>query len=86
MPTGSGGPATPRPPACWASTEKAAVEKLDAAGLDAEVGDRAYSETVPAGRVLQTDPGPGERVLDGGTVTLVLSLGKERYDVPKLRG
>jgi serine/threonine-protein kinase len=25
-------------------------------------------------------------VLDGGTVTVVLSLGKERYDVPKVRG
>ena len=25
-------------------------------------------------------------MLDGGTVTIMLSLGKERYDVPKLRG
>ena len=67
-------------------SEKAAVQKLDAAGLEAELGEPAYSETVPAGRVLGTDPDAGERVLDGGTVTLVLSLGKERYDVPKLRG
>ena len=36
--------------------------------------------------MLSTDPGPGERVLDGGAVTIVLSLGKERYEVPKLRG
>ncbi len=66
--------------------EAAAVERLDTVGLDAETGDPAYSETVPAGQVLSTDPGPGERVLDGGTVTLVLSLGKERYEVPRVKG
>lgn len=50
------------------------------------MGDPAYSETVAAGKVLASDPSPGEQVLNGGTVTMVLSLGKERYDVPKLRG
>ena len=61
-------------------------QKLEAAGLDVEVGDTAYSETVPAGRVLDDRPGAGDRVLDGGTVDVVLSLGKERYDVPQLAG
>jgi serine/threonine-protein kinase len=64
----------------------AAVDRLEGSGLTAEVGDPAYSETVPRGEVLASDPEPGSRVLDGGTVTLTLSLGKERYDVPKLRG
>ncbi len=64
----------------------AAVDKLDASGLTAEFGDKAFSETVPAGEVMSTDPSAGERVLDGGTVVVTLSLGKERYDVPKLRG
>ncbi len=64
----------------------AAVQKIEAAGLDVELGRRAYSETVPAGRVVDTDPDAGSRILDGGTVTVVLSLGKERYDVPKTRG
>ncbi len=62
--------------------QKQAEKKLDAAGLDVEVGDPAYSETVPAGRVLGADPSAGARILDGGTVTLTISLGKERYDVP----
>ena len=31
-------------------------------------------------------PRPATRILDGGTVTLVVSLGKERYDVPDVRG
>jgi serine/threonine-protein kinase len=67
-------------------TEKQAEKKLEAAGLDVQVGDPAYSETVPAGRVLSTDPSAGSRVLDGGTVTVGLSLGKERYKVPKTKG
>ncbi|GAA1475895.1 Stk1 family PASTA domain-containing Ser/Thr kinase [Nocardioides aestuarii] len=66
--------------------ETAATERLGAAGLEASVGTPAYSETVPKGEVLSTDPAAGDRVLDGGTVTVVLSLGKERYQVPKLRG
>ncbi|HET8962147.1 Stk1 family PASTA domain-containing Ser/Thr kinase [Nocardioides sp.] len=64
----------------------AAVDKIEASGLSADFGDRAYSETVPAGQVMSTEPSAGENVLDGGTVVVVLSLGKERYDVPKLRG
>jgi len=67
-------------------TQAAAVQKLQEAGLDATVGSHTYSETVARGDVISTDPGPGEKVLDGGTVTLVVSLGKERYDVPPLRG
>ena len=66
--------------------QTSAIARLDEAGLKGDVGDPAYSETVAAGLVLASDPEAGERVLDGGTVTLVLSLGPERYDVPQLRG
>jgi serine/threonine-protein kinase len=67
-------------------SQAAAVQKLDAAGLKATVGTPAYSETVPKGLVVGTDPGPGARVPDHGTVTLTLSKGKERHPVPKVRG
>ena len=67
-------------------TQAAATAELDKAGLDAEEGDPRYSETVEAGLVLGSDPEPGERVLKDGTVTLVVSLGPERYDVPALEG
>ncbi|MCH1868257.1 Stk1 family PASTA domain-containing Ser/Thr kinase [Nocardioides sp. CFH 31398] len=65
--------------------EQAAAERLQDVGLDAEVTEE-YSETVPAGEVMSTDPARGDRVLDGGTVTLTLSLGPERVEVPRLRG
>jgi beta-lactam-binding protein with PASTA domain len=73
-------------PAVLGMMQKPAEKKLEAAGLVVEVGDPAYSETVPEGRVLAADPAAGDRVLDGGTITLVVSLGKERYDVPPTEG
>lgn len=73
-------------PAVVSLQEAAAVEKLEAAGLTVEVGDPAYSETVPAGVVISTDPRAGSQVLDGGTVTLTISQGQERYTLPELVG
>ena len=67
-------------------TKTAATHRLDQAGFDVTVAPAAFSESVPKGRVVSTDPDPGARVLDHGTVALTLSLGKERYDVPKLTG
>ena len=67
-------------------TAAAAADELAAQGLDAEVTERVYSETVPPGQVVDTEPDPGAGVVDGGTVGIVVSLGKERYDVPRLAG
>jgi serine/threonine-protein kinase len=63
-----------------------ASAKLSGAGLDLKVVGRQFSETVPAGSVISTDPGAGSRVLDGATVEAVVSKGQERYAVPKLGG
>jgi beta-lactam-binding protein with PASTA domain/serine/threonine protein kinase len=73
-------------PAVLGLDEAAASAELEDAGLEAEVGEPAYSENVAPGLVIGSDPEPGGKVLDGGTVTLVLSLGPERYDVPQLAG
>ena len=73
-------------PGVLGMTQDEAEAKLDAAGLKVEYADPVYSETVPDGRVIKTDPTPGSRVLDNGTVEVTVSLGKERYDVPRLRG
>jgi eukaryotic-like serine/threonine-protein kinase len=65
-------------------TEAAAKVKLDRAGLEMSA-DRAYSETVVKGRVIDTDPNPGDRVLKDGTVGATISLGPERHKVPDVR-
>ncbi len=66
--------------------QSVAEAKLDVAGLGYTYEDPTYSETVPAGAVISTDPAAGSRVLRDGFLTLQLSLGKERYDVPKVAG
>jgi serine/threonine protein kinase/beta-lactam-binding protein with PASTA domain len=71
-------------PSVLTLTAPAAEAKLAAAGLDFTVAGRAYSETVPAGRVVETDPAGGDHVLRNGTVDLVLSRGPERHRVPVL--
>jgi serine/threonine-protein kinase len=45
-----------------------------------------YSEQVPINTVIAQQPGPGQRIVRGGTVLLTLSLGPERYVVPDLSG
>ncbi|MDX6360864.1 MAG: eukaryotic-like serine/threonine-protein kinase, partial [Nocardioidaceae bacterium] len=66
-------------------TQQAATHKLEAVGLHVKVGTPAFSDSVPKGHVVGTDPDPGARVTDHGTVTLTLSRGKELYAVPQVR-
>ena len=67
-------------------SQAAAGAKLDRNGLEMEVSDTAYSETVRKGFVISTSPGPGDRVREDGTVEAVISLGPERHKVPDVRG
>ena len=63
-------------------TLQEAVDEAAAEGLTVEVSASEHSESAPEGDVISTAPGPDERVLDDGTVEVVVSLGKERYAVP----
>ena len=63
-----------------------ATTALQSAGLRLEVGGEEYSETVAAGLVLSSDPPPGSSTATDSIVSVVLSLGPERYAVPDVRG
>ena len=81
------GPGTYSPtPDVVGQTFDEATATLAAEGLAIEATAEQYSETVPAGSVLTTDPGPGEGIAASGTVGVVVSLGPERYAVPDVRG
>ncbi len=67
-------------------TSAQAKEKVEAAGLEYVEAGTAFSETVPAGSVMSTDPEAGSRILKDGTVEATISKGPERYDVPPMRG
>ena len=74
-----------RTPALVGLTKAAATQRLHAAGLDAKVAT-AYSDTVPKGQVISSDPAREDKVLDGAAVTITVSRGVEEYPVPKLVG
>ncbi len=55
-------------------------------GFEIKYAEGRYDENIRKDIVLDQDPGPRERVVKGGTITLVVSLGPERYTVPSLVG
>lgn len=68
-------------PAVVAETEEDAVQALTAAGLD-HAREEAFSDDVPKGSVVSTDPGPGQSVRKDGTVTYTVSKGPDLVEVP----
>ena len=67
------------------STVQVAQEALARAHLGSTVV-KSYDEVVKVGVVLAGDPPAGQEVRRGSTVTLTISQGPERYDVPQLVG
>ena len=65
---------------------KQAEAKLAELGLSVDYANPEFSEIVPKDDVISSDPASGEEIADGGTVTLTLSKGPERYAVPDLAG
>ncbi|MGA8255017.1 MAG: PASTA domain-containing protein [Nocardioides sp.] len=65
-------------------TQAQAEQALAGAELEFVYTDPVYNSAIPAGSVVDADPGKGAQVLPGDTVTLTLSLGKLR--VPAVRG
>ena len=73
-------------PTVLGQSRASAVQELEEAGFEVDLADGVYSESVDKFHVVSSTPAPGERVLPGETVTLVLSLGVEKYPVPGLEG
>jgi serine/threonine-protein kinase len=69
-------------------TENEAQALLADAGLNLRVPDegRRFDESMPAGQILQQDPGEGGIVKRGSSVEAVVSLGQELVEVPDLSG
>jgi len=81
------GPGTYSPtPDVIGQTFDQATSSLSVDGLTLTATAEEYSEAVPAGSILATDPVPGDGIRPGGTVEAVVSLGPERYAVPDVRG
>jgi serine/threonine-protein kinase len=72
-------------PALTALPKAEAASVAQQEGLQLDFVDQ-FSETVPAGTVIDTDPVAGTKVPDGGTMTATVSKGPERFAMPKVVG
>lgn len=63
---------------------KEANSYLTSRGLHSRV-EKIFSEEIVAGKIISTNPGGGGHVSEGGTVSLVVSKGPERYLVPNVK-
>jgi serine/threonine-protein kinase len=67
-------------------TAAQASAKAGEVGLTTTLANQDFSEDVPKGQVMATDPEPGARIRKEGQISLTVSKGPERYRVPQLAG
>ncbi|GAB3984824.1 Stk1 family PASTA domain-containing Ser/Thr kinase [Plantactinospora veratri] len=63
-----------------------AQAQAERSGFVVKYADPRYSESVAKDKVLAQDPESTSRILRGGTITLTLSLGPERFPLPDVVG
>jgi eukaryotic-like serine/threonine-protein kinase len=73
-------------PALVGMAPAAAETEAQKAGLKTSLDNQDYSEDVPKGFVMRTDPAAGDRIRKNGDIGLTVSKGPERYRVPQLVG
>lgn len=67
-------------------TVKEATSTLKDLGLSLDVATEEFSEDIPDGKIINSNPAGGGRVSPNGSVDVTISKGKERYAVPNLQG
>lgn len=70
-------------PALVGSAETVAKDTAEKQGFDFKVEQREFSEKFLLGTVIETDPGPGDKILPGSTINAIVSKGPERFQIPK---
>jgi len=67
-------------------TVKEAKSTLEDLGLNLNIAQEEFSEDIPDGKIITSDPAGGGRVSPNGTVGVIISKGQERYSVPTVQG
>ncbi len=73
-------------PSTVGATQLEAKSVLDPLGLTFVVVEKRFSEEIPEGYVIESNPAAGKRVEQGGNINLVVSKGPERFLIPQLTG
>ena len=67
-------------------TQSEASKSVADLGLAIEVIEEFFSEDIPKGKIISSQPGGGGKVSPGGVVGLIISKGQERIEIPNLEG
>lgn len=67
-------------------TVKEAKGTLEDLGLNLDIAQEEFSEDIPDGKIITSNPAGGGRVSPNGTVGVIISKGQERYSVPSIQG
>ena len=73
-------------PSLVGMTQTEASKSLEPLGLDLEIIEEVFSEDIPKGRVIASEPGGGGKISPDEKVGLILSKGQERILIPRLNG
>lgn len=80
----SKGPAALTVPDILGKTESEAKSEIEGMGLVFKVADHNYSNSYEAGQVISSEPGSGNEINKGETVSVIISRGAEKVIVPNL--
>lgn len=67
-------------------TQSEASKSLADLGLATEIVEEVFSEDIPKGKIISSQPGGGGKVSPAGVVGLIISKGQERIEIPSLEG
>ncbi|GIE30282.1 serine/threonine protein kinase [Actinoplanes italicus] len=67
-------------------SQEQAVAYAKQQGFEVTVGDGEFDPNLPKGSVKVQKPGPGDKIIKGDNITIILSLGPEVHAVPELEG
>jgi serine/threonine-protein kinase len=84
--TVSQGPRMEIVPGVVGISEGDAIDQLAAAGFSVGTKDKVYSDTVPSGEVMSTDPVAAASVRHDTPVNMVVSQGPQPITIPDLKG
>jgi serine/threonine-protein kinase len=73
-------------PSLTSLTKQQALASAKMRGFHLTFAPGKFREDVAKDTVIQQIPGGGQRIVKGGTITLTLSLGPERYELPDYNG
>ena len=73
-------------PSVVGGTKVEAIATMEKFGIKVKVKKSIFDELVPKGKIITMSPPAGSRLAEGESITVVLSKGPERYEVPNVKG